>query len=91
MILVQYSRPNISNTARKFLKANLGPNPEHFKKLLRTIKYVIDNKKRSLHYRVTDTYKNEKKWKSRAFGDSDFAGDKDKQLSMTRFCIYIYE
>jgi len=90
LFLVKYSRPDISNAVRELSKANLGPNPAHYKKLLRTIKYVIGSKQKALYYRITEKDKNEKKWKIRAFGDSDFAGDKDKQLSVTGFCIYIY-
>ena len=57
---------------------------------MRTIKYDIGSKQKALYYRITEKDKNEKKWKIRAFGDSDFAGYKDKRLSVTGFCIYIY-
>ena len=43
LFLVKYWRPDISNTVRELLKANLGPNSAYFKILLRTIKYVIDS------------------------------------------------
>ena len=90
LFLVKYSRPDISNAVRELSKANLGPNPAHYKKLLRVIKYVIDSKQRALHYKMTETDKNQEKWEIKAYGDSDFAGDKDKRLSVTGFCIYIY-
>ena len=61
LFLVRYSRWDISYAVRELSKANLGPNPAHFKKLLRTIKYVIGSKQRALHYRITDTDKNEEK------------------------------
>ena len=38
LFLVKYLRPDISNAVRELSKANLGPNPAHYKKLLRTIK-----------------------------------------------------
>ena len=90
LFLVKYSRPDISNTVRELSKANLGPNPAHYKKLLRTIKYVIESKQRALHYKISDMDKEEEMWKIKAFGDSDFAGDKGKRLSVTGFCIYLY-
>ena len=90
LFLVKYSRPDISNAVRKLSKANLGPNPANYKRLFRTIKYVNNSKQKALYYRITEKDKNEKKWKIRAFRDSDFAGDMDKRLSVTGFCIYIY-
>ena len=50
----------------------------------------MDTKKRALHYKMTDVDKNQEKRKIKAYGDSDFSGDKDKRLSVTGFCIYIY-
>ena len=90
LFLVKYSRPDISNAVRELSKANLGPNPAHYKKLLRTIKYVIESTQRALHNKILDMDKEEKKWKIKAFGDSDFAGEKDKRLSVKGFCIYLY-
>ena len=80
LFLVKYLRPDISNTVRELSKSSLGPNPAHFKKFLRAIKYVANSKQRELHYKITDEDKDKKKWKIRAFRDSDFAGDKDKRL-----------
>ena len=34
--------------------------------------------------------KEKEKWKIKAFGESDFAGEEDKQLSVTGFYIYLY-
>ena len=63
LFLVKYSRPDISNAVRELSKANLGPNPAHYKKLLRTIKCIIENKQRALHYNISDIDKEEEKWK----------------------------
>ena len=50
MFFFKDSRKDISNVIRELPKANLGPNPAHYKKLLKTIKYVIDTKQSVLHY-----------------------------------------
>ena len=42
LFLVKYLTPAVSNAVRELPKANLGPNPACYEKLLKTIKHVID-------------------------------------------------
>ena len=52
LILVKFSRPDISNIVRELSKANDGATAQHFKGLLRVIKYVIDTREKGLKYDV---------------------------------------
>jgi hypothetical protein len=60
----------------------------HLKNLLRMIKYVTDTPRKCL---VMDKSKLDTlaDWSLMAFCDSDYAGDRDKRVSVTGFIIYI--
>ena len=60
------------------------------KELHRLIKFVIDTNDWNLKYEVTSQVKQKKKWKLKAFCDSDFAGDKDTRLSVAGYDVYLY-
>ena len=89
LFLVKYSRPGISNAVRELAKANDGATKLHFKSLMRTIKYVIDTRDMSLQYKIDDKVKNDGVWCIKAYCDSDFAGDIDKRISGSGYCIYL--
>jgi len=89
LFLVKYSRPDISNAVRELSKANDGATKLHLKCLMRTIKYVLDSKDMSLEYRIGNKIDYEGTWKIKAYCDSDFAGDKEKRISVSGYCIYL--
>ena len=87
LFLVKFSRPDISNIVRELSKANDGATTHHFKGLLRVIKYVLDTREKGLRYDVEK--KMDSMWQIKAFCDSDFAGDQEKRISVSGFCIYL--
>ena len=87
LFLVKFSRPDISNSVRELSKANDGATQQYFKALLRTIKYVMDTKGKGLKYEIRGKIENV--WEIKSFCDSDFAGDKEKKISVSGFCIYL--
>ena len=89
LFLVKYSRPDISNAVRELAKANDGATKIHLKCLMRTIKYVLDTRDRSLQYVIDDKANHDGVWCIKAYCDSDFAGDKDKRISVSGYCIYL--
>ena len=90
LFLVKYSRPDIANAVRELSKGNKNPNPAQYKKLLKTIKFVIDTKERALKYQNGENDMKEI-WSLKAFCDSDFAGNSDGRVSVTGFCVYVFD
>ena len=86
MYLVKFSRPDSSNGVRKLSKVMGDTTESHLKDLFQTIKFVLDTSKWGLKYEFKE--KSSKKWELKAFCDSDFAGDKEKRISITGFCIF---
>jgi hypothetical protein len=88
LYLVKYSRPDIANGVRELSKVMDGATLCHLKNLMRMVKYVTDTPMKCL---VMDKSKlgNMEKWSMVAFCDSDYAGDRDKRVSVTGFIIYI--
>ena len=90
LFLIKYSHPDISNSVRDLSKGNKGANPAHFKKLLRTIRYVLSTRDRALFFRLDKNCRESDVWELKSYCDSDFAGDKVKRISVTGFCIYLF-
>ena len=90
LFLVKYSRPDISNAVRELSKGNKNPNPAQYKKLLKTIKYVVDTKERALKYQGHEYDEKKDMWNLKTYCDSDFAGDSDGRVSVTGFCVYVF-
>ena len=86
MYLVKFSRPDLSNCVRELSKVMRDATESHLKDLFRTIKFVLDTSKWGLKYELKEN--SSKKWELKAFCDSDFAGDKEKRISVTGFCIF---
>ena len=90
MFLIKYSRPDISNAVRELSKVNDGATEGQYKELLRIMKYVKDTKASGLKYHVHNKELSENCiWEMVAYCDSDFAGDKDSQKSVTGYGIYL--
>jgi Reverse transcriptase (RNA-dependent DNA polymerase) len=85
--LMKHSRPDISNAIREASKVMDGATKQHWKYLLRVIKYVIETKQKKLRY----TLKKEKMKKIviQGFCDSDYAGDRETRKSVAGYVIYI--
>ena len=55
--------------------------------MLRTIKFVIDTRKRVLSFDLKEQEGSQ--WTLKAFSDSDWAGAKDDRRSITGYCIHL--
>ena len=86
LYLVKFSRPDLSNCVRELSKVMRDATKSHLKSLLRTIKFVLDTSSWGLKYEINESSK--WKWELKVFCDSDFAGDKEKRISITGFCIF---
>ena len=89
LFLVKYSRPDIANSVRELSKVNDCAGKKHFGELLRCLKYVFRTRNRVLMFSPTISAQDNFEWSFEGYCDSDFAGDKDKRISVTGFCIYI--
>ena len=90
MFLIKYSRPDISNAVRELSKINDGATEGQYKELLRVMKYVKDTKASGLKYDVrNEELSKNHVWEMVAYCNSDFAGDKDSQKSVTDYGIYL--
>ena len=80
-------RPNNFNEARNHQCQNEltmdRPAPIHLKEMYRIIRYVLETKRYGLK-----VYPKRCSWIIQAFGDSDFAGDKDMRRSVYGYFIY---
>ena len=83
LYLVKHSRPDLSNCTRELSKVMDGVTTIQWNELLHVIKYAIGKKETGLQMDLT----NDEKWHLRAFSDADFAGDKDKRISVTGYIV----
>ena len=77
LYLVKFSRLDIANASRELAKAMDKSTEEHYKALLRGIKYVIFTEDLGLIYDSVMLINFKGLWKIEAYSDSDFAGDRD--------------
>ena len=86
LYLTKHPRPDIDNAVRKHSRMMDGATPEHYKTLLRLIKYVIDTKNHMLKLKVTRN--DENIFNIQGYSDSDYAGNKDDRKSITGIIVY---
>ena len=89
LYLVKFSRPDLSNCVRELSKVNSRANDGHFKALLRTIKFVLRTRRRWLKYEKVRMTNGKMRWSIKAYGDSDWGGDKNTRKSVTGYCVYL--
>jgi hypothetical protein len=82
--LVKHSRPDASNSVRELAKVLDGATEAHVKSLLRTVKFALDARNKSLAMKPTEW---NLIWQLIAHCDSDCSGDRDARLSVTGFII----
>ena len=78
LFLIKFSHPDISNAVRELDKVNDRSTQENFKQMLRTVKFVLDTRQMTLRFEPTEDKKDNKLWDVYGYGDSDYAGDKEK-------------
>jgi hypothetical protein len=88
LYLVKYSRPDIANGVRELSKVMDGATMAHVKSLFRLVKFIMSTKDKCLEMKF-DQLQSGKKWKIKAFCDSDYAGDRDTRMSVTGFIIFV--
>ena len=84
LYLVKHSRPDISNAVRELSKVADGATQDHWKALLRVIKYVLSTETHGLKIKpsVKETFYME------GISDSEYAGDKDSRISVYGYILY---
>jgi len=86
LYLVKHSRPDIANSVRELSKVIDKPTMAGMKEMQRVIKYVLDTEDTGLSIKPM---KEQKKWILHVYSDSDFAGDKEKRISIAGFVLYV--
>mmetsp|Transcript_11623 Transcript_11623/g.16576 ORF Transcript_11623/g.16576 Transcript_11623/m.16576 type:complete len:154 (-) Transcript_11623:47-508(-) len=84
--LVKHSRPDIANSVRELSKVIDRPTIGGMKEMMRVIKHVLDTENKGLSIKPT---KGQKKWILHMYSDSDFAGDKERRISIAGFILYV--
>ena len=84
LYLVKHSRPDIANSTRELSKVMDCASYAHLKEMYRVVKFVLDTKDFGLKFlpNLDDV------WFLEALCDSDFAGDKEKRISVTGYVVY---
>ena len=72
LYLTKHSRPDLCNVVRELSKTMDRPARIHLKEMYRIIRYVLKTRKYGLKF-----YPKRCSWIIQAFGDSDFAGDRE--------------
>jgi len=85
LFLVKHTRPDLSNSNRELSKVMDKATEGHMKELCRVIKNAIDTKNKGLKLGPEDI---NDKWKTKAYSDADFAGDKETWISVTGYIMY---
>jgi hypothetical protein len=84
LYLVKFSCLDLANPVRELSKVMDGANPAQEKELKRVLEYVLWTKEKRLKVESkTDS------WTIQAFSNSDFAGAKDDQKSITGYVIFV--
>ncbi len=87
LYLVKHSRPDLANAVRELTKVLDGATEAHWKAMIRVIKYVFDTKMYAL--RLQPKILNEdKSYELEGISDSEFAGDRDKRISVFGYITY---
>ena len=85
LYLVKHSRPDIANAVRELSKTMDQASLAGWKEMKRVIKYVLDSREKGL--KIEPEIKDQ--WELEMYSDSDFAGDKDKRISVTGYILYL--
>jgi hypothetical protein len=86
LYLVKHSRPDIANAVIELSKSVDGATYASLKEMRRIIKFVLDTKEWGLKIKPKPEGQD---WYIVVFCDSDYAGDKEKQISVTGFIVYL--
>jgi hypothetical protein len=86
LYLVKHSRPDIANAVRELSKSVDGATYASLKEMRRIIKFVLDTKEWGLKI---EPKREGQDWYIVVFCDSDYAGDKEKRISVTGFTVYL--
>ena len=84
LYLLKHSRPDLSNVVQELSKGMDGAGLEHWKDMLRVIKYVLHTES----YGLKMCPNAEHTWELRGLSDSDFASDKEKRVSTFGYVVY---
>ena len=84
LYLVKHSRPDIANAVRELSKVADGATEDHWKALLRVIKYVLSTEAYGLKIKpsLKETFYMDR------ISDSEYAGDKDTRVSVYGYILY---
>jgi hypothetical protein len=84
LYLVKHSRPDIANAVRELSKVADGATKDHWKALLRVIKYVLSTENHGL--KIKPSLK--ESFYMEGISDSEYAGDKDSRISVFGYILY---
>jgi hypothetical protein len=87
LFLVKHSRPDIANPVRELSKCMDGATRAAVKELYRVIKFTLDTKDYGLLLKPKKP--DGPNWDMVMYTDSDYAGDKDSQISVTGFILFL--
>jgi hypothetical protein len=85
LYLIKHSRPEIANAVRELTKVLDRATPEHYKAMLRAMKYVLETRDYGLHMKPV---LNGNLFKLVGKADSEFCGDKETRISVYGFILY---
>lgn len=86
LYLVKLSRPEISNATRELTKVLQAATENHYKGMLRVIKYIFETENIAL--KLKPILKNGMIFQLHGYCDSDYAGDKDTRISVFGYILY---
>ena len=88
LFLIKLSRPDISYTVRELAKVNFGATQEHFKQMLRTVKFVLDAGQKTLKLKLMENKKDDKLWDLYSYSNRNNAGNEETRVSVSGF-VYL--
>ena len=86
LFLIKHSRPDIANCTQELLKVLNGATLSTYKEMLCVIKFVIATKEWGLKF--NPTFSEDGEWTLTLCTDSDYAGDKETRISVTRYILF---
>ena len=89
LFLIKFSHPDISIGVRELTKVNDGATQENLKQMLRTVKFVLDTRTKTLRFKLTENEKDDELWEVYSYCSSDYASDKETRVSVSGFCIFV--
>ena len=86
LYLVKHTRPDITNCTQELLKVRGKAMTSADKEMMRIIKFVLDTQDYGLRFEPDAVIDN--KWTLTIYTDSDYAGDKETQISLTGYILF---